>query len=154
EQHLGLARALDLLAENVDGRELPLAVQPPDDGYGVVEAVAGDVGRGEATHDRLRHRGQDPRDCSVEPAAQLFSRMKPCRAALTSATASGKSTRMASRRAIACSSGAPVTVTCDSAAEVSSTAVLSVSVANCSRCASCTDSACCAANSCRPRRRS
>ena len=34
--------------------------------------------------------------------------MKPWRAALTSATASGKSTRIASRRAIACSSGAPV----------------------------------------------
>ena len=33
------------------------------------------------------------------------------------------------------------------AAAVSSTAVLSVSVANCSRCASCTDSACCSANS-------
>ena len=31
--------------------------------------------------------------------------MKPWRAALTSATASGKSTRIASRRAIACSSG-------------------------------------------------
>ena len=33
--------------------------------------------------------------------------MKPWRAALTSATASGKSTRIASRRAIACSSGPP-----------------------------------------------
>ena len=35
--------------------------------------------------------------------------MNPWRAALTSATASGKSTRMASRNAIACSSAAPVT---------------------------------------------
>ena len=49
--------------------------------------------------------------------------MKPWRAALTSATASGKSTRMASRIAIACSSGVPATWTCESAAEVSSTAV-------------------------------
>ena len=34
--------------------------------------------------------------------------MKPWRAALTSATASGKRTRIASRIAIACSSGVPV----------------------------------------------
>src|SRR5437588_1327225 len=77
--------------------------------------------------------------------------MKPWRAALTSATASGKSTRIASRRAIACSSEPPSTRTCPSAAAVSSTAVFSVSVANCSRCASCTDSACCSANSRSPR---
>ena len=38
----------------------------------------------------------------------LASRMKPWRAAETSATASGKSTRMASRSAIACSSTVPV----------------------------------------------
>ena len=36
-----------------------------------------------------------------------LSRMKPWRAALTSATASGKSTRIVSRSAIACSSGEP-----------------------------------------------
>src|SRR5919197_2372035 len=77
--------------------------------------------------------------------------MKPWRAALTSATASGKSTRIASRRAIACSSEPPSTRTWPSAAAVSSTAVFSVSVANCSRCASCTDSACCSANSRSPR---
>ena len=64
--------------------------------------------------------------------------MKPWRAALTSATASGKSTRIASRRAIACASGAPSTAIRFSAAAVRSTAVFSVSVANCSRCASCT----------------
>src|SRR5947209_2854385 len=80
--------------------------------------------------------------------------MKPWRAALTSATASGKSTRIASRRAIACSSTLPCVSICESAAEVSSTAVLSVSVANCSRCASCTCSACCSANSRRLRMRS
>src|SRR4029077_20696318 len=80
--------------------------------------------------------------------------MNPWRAALTSATASGKSTRIASRKATACSSTVPVTCTCESAAEVSSTAVLSVSVANCSRCASCTVSACCSANSRKPRSRS
>ena len=82
------------------------------------------------------------------------SRMNPWRAALTSATASGNSTRIASRIAIDCSSAPPSTWTCESAAAVSSTAVLRVSVANCSRCASCTDSACCSANSRNPRRRS
>ena len=66
--------------------------------------------------------------------------MNPWRAALTSATASGKSTRIASRSAIACSSGGPETFISEIAAAVSSTAVLSVSVANCSRWASCTDS--------------
>src|SRR5579862_1206795 len=80
--------------------------------------------------------------------------MKPWRAALTSATASGKSTRIASRSAIVCSSTPPCVWICASAAAVSSTAVLSVSVANCSRCASCTVSACCSANSRSPRRRS
>src|SRR3954470_16658907 len=83
-----------------------------------------------------------------------YSRMKPWRAALTSATASGKSTRIASRSATACSSALPETFSCPSAAPVSSTAVFSVSVANCSRCASCTVSACCSANSRKPRRRS
>ena len=76
--------------------------------------------------------------------------MNPWRAALTSATASGNSTRIASRSAIACSSAPPFASTRESAAAVSSTAVFSVSVANCSRCASATDSACCSANSRRP----
>ena len=49
--------------------------------------------------------------------------MNPWRAALTSATASGKSTRIASRSAIACSSAAPWGFSCESAAPVSSTAV-------------------------------
>src|SRR5689334_12800650 len=80
--------------------------------------------------------------------------MNPWRAALTSATASGNSTRIASRSASACSSAPPFASTRDNAAAVSSTAVLSVSVANCSRCASATDSACCSANSRRPRIRS
>src|SRR5436190_14655855 len=80
--------------------------------------------------------------------------MKPCRAAETSATASGKRTRMASRRAIACSSGPPVASTCFSAAAVSSTAVFSVSVANCSRWASATASLCFSAKSRSPRSRS
>src|SRR5581483_3627862 len=80
--------------------------------------------------------------------------MKPWRAALTSATASGNSTRMASRRASACSSGPPAASMRASAAAVSSTAVFSVSVANCSRCEAATDSACCSANSRSPRIRS
>src|SRR5919108_4307916 len=80
--------------------------------------------------------------------------MKPCRAAETSATASGKSTRIASRKASACASVGPSTCICFSAAAVSSTAVFSVSVANCSRCDSCTASACFSANSRSPRIRS
>src|SRR5581483_3297861 len=77
--------------------------------------------------------------------------MKPWRAALTSATASGKRIRIASRSARACSSGPPVASTRPRAAAVSSTAVFSVRVANCSRWASATVSACCSANSRRPR---
>src|SRR5262245_38491592 len=77
--------------------------------------------------------------------------MKPWRAAETSATASGKSTRIPSRSAIACSSGEPSTCICLSAAPVSSTAVFSVSVANCSRCDSCIASVCRSANSRSPR---
>src|SRR6266511_4118552 len=80
--------------------------------------------------------------------------MKPWRAADTNATASGKRIRIASRSAIACSSDVPVASIRCRAAPVSSTAVLSVKVANCSRCASATDSACCAANSRSPRIRS
>src|SRR5919106_4201077 len=80
--------------------------------------------------------------------------MKPWRAAETSATASGKSTRIASRSAIACSSGEPSTAIRFSAAPVSSTAVFRVSVANCSRCDSCTASVCRSANSRSPRIRS
>ena len=52
--------------------------------------------------------------------------MKPWRAALTSATASGKSTRMASRSAIVCSSEPPGASICWSAAAVSETAVFKV----------------------------
>ena len=48
--------------------------------------------------------------------------MNPWRAALTSATASGKRTRIASRSAVACSSEPPVGCICFSAAAVSSTA--------------------------------
>src|SRR5918999_336837 len=77
--------------------------------------------------------------------------MKPCRAAETSATASGKRTRIASRSAVAWASGDPSTWTRFSAAPVSSTAVFSVSVANCSRCHSCTASPWRSANSRRPR---
>src|SRR5918999_1419630 len=77
--------------------------------------------------------------------------MKPCRAAETSATASGKRTRIASRSAVAWASGDPSTWMRFSAAPVSSTAVFSVSVANCSRCDSCTASAWRSANSRRPR---
>src|ERR671919_1787601 len=80
--------------------------------------------------------------------------MKPWRAAETSATASGKSTRMASRSATACSSTDPSARSCFSAAPVSSTAVFSVSVANCSRCDSCIASVCFSANSRNPRMRS
>src|SRR5215204_818290 len=77
--------------------------------------------------------------------------MNPWRAALTSATASGNRTCIALRSASACSPGSPETSMRFIAAAVSSTAVFSVSVANCSRCASATFSACCSANSRSPR---
>src|SRR5919108_480324 len=80
--------------------------------------------------------------------------MKPWRAAETSATASGKSTRIASRSTMACASTGPSTRSCLSAEPVSSTAVFSVSVANCSRCDSCIASVCLSANSRSPRMRS
>src|SRR5207245_6094727 len=111
-----------------------------------------DVALGQLLHDGPRNRREETDDRAVED--HYRSRMKPWRAAETSATASGKSTRMASRRAIACSSALPTTWIWVSAEAVSSTAVFRVNVANCSRCASCTDSACCSANSRRPRRRS
>src|SRR5262249_25641170 len=62
----------------------------------------------------------------ADPAHCYPSRMKPWRAALTSATASGKSTRIASRNATACWSLEPSGLICDSAAPVSSTAVFRV----------------------------
>src|SRR5581483_4126436 len=157
-----LVFARDLLAEDVDRRGLPVRVQPPDDVHGVLEQRPRDVGRSERAHEPPRNCRQGADDRAVEERhrrrilglRRQLSRMNPWRAALTSATASGNSTRIASRRAIDCSSVLPVTCTCASAAEVSSTAVFSVSVANCSRWASCTLSACCSANSRRPRRRS
>ena len=54
---------------------------------------------------------------AAESTACGYSRMKPWRAALTSATASGKSTRIASRSATACSSTPPCAWICESAAD-------------------------------------
>src|SRR5205807_5291282 len=143
----------DLLPEHVDRRELALAVEPPDDADRILQRRARDVPRGEELHHRLRDRGEQADDGAVEQGhgARCYSRMKPWRAALTSATASGKRTRIASRRATACASVVPEVSTRCRAAAVSSTAVLRVRVANRSRCASATDSACWAANSCRLR---
>ena len=78
------------------------------------------------------------------------SRMKPWRAAETSATASGKSTRIPSRKRDRLLVGRALDVICLSAAPVSSTAVFSVNVANCSRCDSCIASVWRSANSRRP----
>ena len=91
----------------------------------VVERRAGDVRR-RKLDDRFGTAGSRRTTAlsnSVTAARFYDSRMKPWRAALTSATASGKSTRIASRSAIACSSTPPVGWTCASAAAVSSTAV-------------------------------
>ena len=63
-----LGRVHDLLAEHVDGRELPLCIQPGDDAQRVVERGAGDVARGEAAHDSLRHDRQRGDDDAVEQA--------------------------------------------------------------------------------------
>src|SRR4029078_3944211 len=95
----------------LDRRELRVAVQCPRSLDGVVEVRAGDVGGREELDDRLRHHRQQADEGLVEQRhgrgglrEGYESRMRPRRAALTSATASGKSTRMASRRASACSS--------------------------------------------------
>ena len=114
-----LVRARDLLAEHVDRRQLPLGVQPRDDAHRVVERAARRCSAPRAAARPARHGRQQPdegrstivRSIDVERATGdvTISRMKPWRAALTSATASGKRTRIASRRAIACSSALPVT---------------------------------------------
>src|SRR5207249_9403092 len=125
-------------------RELSLGVQPPNRLPRVLQLRAGDVARGKLLHHRPRNGRQEANDRAVqehgrrevyELAGRPYrpSRMNPWRAALTSATASGKRTRIASRSASACSSAEPVAWSCPRAAAVSSTAVLSVSVANCSR---------------------
>ena len=56
----------DLLAEHVDGRELPFRVQPSDDAHGVVERRPGDVARREPLDDGPRHCRQQPDDRAVE----------------------------------------------------------------------------------------
>src|SRR5437763_4628406 len=130
-----LAVVRDLLAEDVDRRELALAVQAAHDSDGLLERRSSDVRRGECAHERLRHCRKDAGDRAVEERHRRrilgslvqLSRMNPWRAALTSATASGKSTRMESRSASACPSAVPVTCPRASAADVSSTAVLSSS---------------------------
>ena len=47
----------DLLAEDVDSRELPLRVQRANGRRGIAELGAGDVTGGDGADDRTRHRG-------------------------------------------------------------------------------------------------
>ena len=61
-----LVGARDLLAEHVDGRELPFRVQPSDDAHRVVERRPGDVARREPLDDGPRHSRQQPDDRAVE----------------------------------------------------------------------------------------
>ena len=61
-----LVRARDLLAEDVDRRELPFRVQLADDANRVVERRSRDVARGEPLHDRSRNRRQEADERSVE----------------------------------------------------------------------------------------
>ena len=67
--------------------------------------------RRRARRDRVRADGLGPlaRDHRAGCDLAGLSRMNPWRAALTSATASGNSTRIASRNAIDCSSAGPAT---------------------------------------------
>ena len=61
-----LVRVRNLLTQHVDGRELALRVQSPDDADGVVECRAGDVARRESLDDGLRNSRQQPDDRAVE----------------------------------------------------------------------------------------
>ena len=61
-----LVLARDLLAEDVDRRHLLVGVEPLDDHDGVGEGRPRDVARREDAHDRLRHRGKQTDDGSVE----------------------------------------------------------------------------------------
>ena len=154
-----LVLALDLLPEDVDGRELPFCVQHCDRLARVRERRSRRcTGRRACARTALRDCREQRDDGAVEqghgarsltllhePLAGCARRAPPPRGR---ARASRRGARSPARRC------APLGCTCFSAAAVNSTAVFSVSVANCSRCASCTDSACCSANSRRPRRRS
>ncbi len=61
-----LVRAGDLLAEHVDGRQLPLPVQLIDDARGIVDRRARDVARREPLHHRSRDSRQETDDRAVE----------------------------------------------------------------------------------------
>jgi hypothetical protein len=61
-----LVGARDLLAEHVDGRELPFRVQPLHDPDRVVDARPRDVARREPLHDGLRYSRQQPDDRAVD----------------------------------------------------------------------------------------
>src|SRR6185312_2921614 len=80
-----LAGARDLLAEHVDGGELPLVVQPPHDDEGVVELLAGDVALRDLPHHRLRHRRQEADDRGIDEAHRLagFYERVLCTSAVT-----------------------------------------------------------------------
>ena len=146
---------VDVLPEDVDRGHLPRRVQLGHDTARVLERRPGDVTVRDLADDRLRNRRQQPDDGAIDDVRHLaLAHESLAGSAETSATASGKRIRIASRSANACSSAVPETSMRFSAAPVSSTAVFSVSVANCSRCASATDSACWAANSRSPRMRS
>ena len=61
-----LVRARDLLAEDVDRRELPFRVQLANDAQRVVESRSRDVARGEPLHHGPRNRRQEADERSVE----------------------------------------------------------------------------------------
>ena len=61
-----LVGARDLLAEDVDRRELPFRVQLANDAQRVVERRACDVARREPLHDGPRDRRQEPDERAVE----------------------------------------------------------------------------------------
>ena len=152
---LGLVGLGDLLAEDVDRRAHARGVEPRHDAAGVVERRPCDVRSRDAPHDRARDGRQDADDRAVE----ALSPGRDSKAGLAHEALAGggderdrlreeHAHRVAKRERLLL--GVPPGWICASAAAVSSTAVESVSVANCSRCASLTPSACCSANSRRP----
>jgi hypothetical protein len=62
----GLVRIRDLLAEDVEGRELALGIQLVHHQQRVIQLFAGDVALRDPPHDRLRHRRQQANDGGVD----------------------------------------------------------------------------------------
>src|SRR5262249_8691851 len=102
---LGLLAACDVLSEHVEGRHAALGAQARDAAHRVLEALAGDVARRDAAHDRLGHERQRADDDLVERlhAASLSISRREARAKHHTVTdgAPASARRRAHSRAVA-----------------------------------------------------